>query len=475
MADIFRLDTDQIVFGRKGKVTANAQIHFYDRKTGDYAPVYGDSGLNVSLRQPVQADSAGVLQSVYLDDSISYRAVIADSNNNRIREIDDVRRERTGIKVLGAIDALKHYCGDDPFVLVAAAGGCPVFYKRLSGCDLPAEHLPDVVRAECGCDCSVAWQLCRSDPDICATETAELNCDYHVLVQECAPEVSPHGTVDATGAVVPGADNPCHCPDGSGKGAAPVVKKASIGALLAAAVRCLPRTCIPSDMAELAFDPASGMLVYGDREPPQLEWSTMGAAWGGCLPVDLASTAVATTRHLRLDEAVDTVGHKISPPTLTLTNPGRCIRRYEIRALNRLNRAIDRGGPDFGGAPAIAANFQTRLGDMGDPLILALLNDRWGVGDFLNRLHWLTRLSIADSTMARVRSGHYGDFAGKPDDYNRGSSNSYTENDLIVDLAPGQTVTYVLKYHVYWDANVRTFTGLERLHFGTRIMARQVR
>lgn len=480
MSDLFKLNTDQTILGLDGNAAANGQVHFYDKRTGEYASVYGDSGLSVSLRQPVQADSSGVLPAIYLDDAVAYRAVITDRKNNRIREIDDVRRQREGIKVLGGIDALKRFCGNDPFVLVATKSGCPVFYKRLSGCDLPAEHLPDVVRAECGCDCSVAWQLCRSEPDICAMETAELNCDYHVLVQECAPAVKPDGT-NANGTPVPGAPNPdgavnpCHCPDGSTTSAAPVIKKASIGALLTAAVKCLPRTCIPSDMAELAFDPASGMLVYGDREPPPLEWSTMGAAWGGCLPVDLASAAVATTRHLRLDEAVDTMGHEISAPTLILTNPGRCVRRYEIRALNRLNRAKDMGGPNFGGAPTIAANFQTRLGDMGDPLILPLLNDRWGVGDYMNTLHWLTKLSIADSTMAPVRSGYYGDAPGKPDDYDRGSSNSYTENDLIVDLAPGQKVTYVLKYHVYWDANVKTFTGRERLHFGTRIIARQVR
>ena len=495
MSDIFELTTDRTLMGPDGHPIANGQIHFHDRKTGEYAPVYGDSGLTVALRQPVQADSSGVLPAIYLDDAVTYRAVITDRQNNRIREIDDVRGRREGIKVLGGIEALKRFCGNDPFVLVASKGGCPVFYKRLSGCDLPEEKLPEVVRAECGCDCSVAWQLCRSESDICAVETAQLNCDYHVLVQECPPRVRPDGTavpdgtthhgeaVPGTAAPAPGtpaaggADRPCQCSGGGGTSTAPVVKKASIGALLSAAVRCLPRTCIPSDMAELAFDPATGSLVYGDRVPPPLEWSQMGAAWGGCLPVDLASAAISSTHHLRLDQAVDTVGKAISAPEFTLENKGRCVRRYEIRALNRLNRAKDMGGPNFGGAPSIAANFQTRLGNKGDPAILLLLNDRWGVGDYLNTLNWLTQLSIADSTMAPVRSGYYGAAPGQPETYDRGSSNSYTENVLIVDLAPGQKVTYVVKYHVYWDANVKPqqFVGLERLHVGTRIVARQVR
>src|ERR1700755_1262120 len=124
MGDIFKLSTDQTILGSDGNVVANGQVHFYNRKTGEYAPIFGDAGLNVSLRQPVQADASGVLPAIYLDDAVAYRAVITDRHNDRIREIDEVRRERPGIKVLDGIDALKNYCGDDPFVLVATEGGC---------------------------------------------------------------------------------------------------------------------------------------------------------------------------------------------------------------------------------------------------------------------------------------------------------------------------------------------------------------
>ncbi|HYI63814.1 MAG TPA: hypothetical protein VEW71_02900 [Allosphingosinicella sp.] len=459
------MSTDQTILGLDGKVVANGQVHFYDKKTGEYAPVFGDSGLSVSLRQPVQADSSGVLPAIYLDDAIAYRAVITDRKNNRVREIDDVRRLRDGIKVVGGIDALKRYCGEDPFVLVAAEGGCPVFYKRLTGCDLPAEHLPEVVRAECGCDCSVAWQLCGSEPDICAMETAELNCDYHVLVQECPRAANPVGAVNPDGT-----ENPCHCDDGS-TAAAPVVKKASIGALLSAGARCLPRVCIRHDAPELALDPSGG-LVYGDREPPPIQSSVMNGSFAQCMRIFVGTDADSVSHHLQLDNGIvkDLAGNVPKAPEITLTNPGPCRRRYEIRALNRLNRAKELAGGAFGGVPVLNANMQTRLGRKTDPR----LNDTWAVADFMNQLPWLTELSIADSTMGPFISGHLGATNAGYDPYK--SANGYTENDLIVDLNPGDTIVYALKYHIYWDMNATAaqLQAAERVHFGTRIIARQV-
>lgn len=461
MSDIFELGTDQTILGLDGTVAASGQVHFYDKKTGGYAPVYGDSGLTVALRQPVQADSAGVLPPIYLDDSVAYRAVIADRKNRRIREIDDVRRSRDGIKVLGGIDALKRFCGNDPFVLVATAGGCPVFYKRLSGCDLPEEDLPDVVRAECGCDCSVAWQLCRNEPDVCAMQTAQLNCDYHVLVQECAPAVKPGGPVKPDGS------GDCGCGD-SPAAAAPIVKKASIGALLSAGAKCLPRVCILHDAPELAL--VNGGLVYGDREPPPIQSSLMNGRFAGCIRIFIPSDPKSLLHHVQLDGIKDLGNQIAAAPQITLRNRGPCIRRYEISAINRLHRARDLGAP-FGGVPALNANFQTRLGEATNPR----LNDVYGVADIDNNLPWLTALSIADSTMGPFLSGHLG---STDTDYpNTHATNGYTENRLVVDLGPGAAVTYALKYHIYWDANATPaqLALPERLHFGTRIIARQVR
>jgi hypothetical protein len=465
MSDIFKLSTDQTILGLDGNVVANGQVHFYDKKSGEYAPVFGDAVLRVSLRQPVQADSSGVLPAIYLDDAIAYRVMITDRKNNRIREIDDVRRQRDGIKVLGGIDALKRFCGNDPFVLVASKGGCPVFYKRLTGCDLPAEHLPDVVRAECGCDCCTAWQLCRNEPDICAMENAELNCDYHVLVQECPRRANPEGAVNPDGSI-----NPCHCPEGSAADSAPVMKKASIGTLFSAAAHCLPRACIPYDAPELAM--ANGGLVYGDREPPPIE-STHGS-FAACIPLNVAQVVDPVSHHLQLDTAAvhDTTGATPRAPQITVTNPGPCVRRYEIRAINRLNRAHDYGGGplDFKDVPVLDANMQTRLGKLGDPR----LDDVWGVADYSSILNWLIDFSIADSTMGPFMSGHLG--ASNTDYVQYRSANGYTENDLIIDLAPGQSVTFVLKYHIYWDMNATKaqLAVVERAHFGTRIIARQV-
>jgi hypothetical protein len=466
MADIFSLNTDQTILGPDGHAVANGQVHFYDRKTSEYAPVYGDARLSVTLRQPVQADSSGILPSIYLDDAIAYRAAITDRDNNRIREIDDVRRQREGIKVLAGIEALKRYCGDDPFVLVATKGGCPVFYKRLSGCDLPAEKLPEVVRAECGCDCSVAWQLCRNEPDICAMETAELNCDYHVLVQECPRETHSDGPVKPDGSPAP-----CHCDNGA-EDSAPAVKKASIGALLNAAAKCAPRICIPHDAPEWTL--AGGQMAYGDREPAPPEFGVMSGAFSACISVVVGTKMDSTSRHIRLDTLSDVAKPPVPVyfPKIQLTNKGPCKRRYEIRAINRLNRANEDPptGADFGEVPIVNANFQTRLGKITDPRLDAVL----GIVDYLLNQNWLTELSIADSTMGPFRSGILHD--APLTDHPYASAVGYTENNLIVDLNPGDSFWYALKYHIYWDMNAKPqdLAKAERIHFGTRIMARQI-
>lgn len=467
MPDIFKLDTDRTILGLDGNAAGNGQVHFYDRKTGEYSPVYGDAGLTVSLRQPVQADSSGILPAIYLDDSITYRATITDRDNNRIREIDDVRRQREGIKVLGGIDALKRYCGNDPFVLVAGEGGCPVFYKRLSGCDLPEEKVPDVVRAECGCDCSIAWQLCRSQPDICAMETAQLDCDYHVLVQECPREAHPEpGDPD-------GKPAPCHCDDGPEQSAL-AVKKASIGALLNAAAKCAPRICIPHDAPEWTL--VGGQMAYGDREPAPLEEGVMSGKFSGCISVVVGAKADPSSRHIRLDTLTDIASPPVPVyfPKIRLTNNGPCKRRYEIRAINRLNRANEDPptGASFGEVPVVNANFQTRLGKITDPRLDAVL----GIVDFglSANVNWLTDLSIADSTMGPFRSGYLQDAAVA--DHPTASAVGYTQNDLIVDLKPGDSFWFALKYHIYWDMNAKPqdLARPERIHFGTRLLARRV-
>ena len=454
MTDLFRLTTDQTLLGSDGKAVANGQVHFYDKRTGQYAQVFGDAGGVVSLRQPVQADSDGVLPLVYLNDSTEYRAVIADAQNNRLREIGDVRRDREGIKVLNGVAELKSFCGEDPFVLVALDGGCPTFYRRVKGCaDLPKEHLPDVVHT----DCCAVWQICRNEPNICASETAQLNCDFQVLVQECprTPADAPKG---------------CHCDDTPSQSIAPTIKKASIGALLNAATKCLERVCIPHDAPEFAL--VGNSMVYGDREPPPIETGVLSGSFSACIRVAVSSQFDPASRHIRLDTLADLNQTPVYYPKITLTNHGPCKRRYELRAINRLNRAnehpLTRVG--FGEVPLVDANFQTRFGKETDPLINSVL----GVADYQLHLPWLTELSIADATMGPYRSGTLFDTPLVADPH--ASANGYTENILIVDLSPGASATYAVKYHVYWDMNAtaQQLSAAERIHFGTTIIARQV-
>ena len=58
---------------------AGARVRFFLTTTTDPTPVYQDSGLTTPHTQPVVADSAGRLPTVYLDPSIIYKATFTDS------------------------------------------------------------------------------------------------------------------------------------------------------------------------------------------------------------------------------------------------------------------------------------------------------------------------------------------------------------------------------------------------------------
>lgn len=449
-----------MLYGADGHVVSNGLIHFYNRKSGDYAAVFGDSAQNVQLRQPVQADGSGMVPKVYLDDSTDYRVVIADAQNNPLREIADARDGSEGLKLLNGLAALRGYQGQSDLVLVQGENGCPAFYRRLESCgEQPAENAPSIIHGHC---CSV-WKMCSNEPDICSVETADLNCDFQVLVQECAD----HNHADGTPA-----QGDCHCTDAAPASTRPEVKKASIGALLDAAARCAPRVCIPHDAPEWTL--VGGQMAYGDREPSPLQFGVLSGELSGCVNVVVGSQVDIVSRHIRLDTLFDLHAppKPVYFPKIQLTNTGLCKRRYEIRAINRLNRANENplSGASFGEIPVVNANFQTRLGKITDPRIDAVL----GVVDFGLKLNWLTDLSIADSTMGPFRSGIFGDSALSDHPY--ASAAGYTENNLIVDLNPGDSIWYALKYHIYWDMNatIQQLSQQERIHFGTRIMARQI-
>lgn len=471
MTHIFKPNMDNFLFGLNGQVLANGRVHFYNRQSGEYAPIFGDAGGKVPLRQPVQADSGGMLATIYLDDVTDYRVVISDADNNAIREMANPRTQDDGIKLLGGLAELQDYKGNSDLVLVQDEGGCPVFYTRIKSCERPAQDLPNIVHGH-GCS---AWKRCKNETDICSLDTADLTCDSQVLVQDCAPKVNPDGTP---------VQSDCHCSDTGAGSPQSGMKKASIGDLLTAAGRCLPRVCIPFDAPEVALG-KEGQMIAGDRVPLELKSSAMNGAWGECLQVVLKNDLDKVAHHLQLDSGAvtDVLGDVPKAPSITFTNDGKCRRQYEIRALNRLNRAVeihpdttDPINSPFGGVPPLVANLQTRLGKKGAPGVDSLLDATYGVADWENRLNWLVDLSIADSTMGPFMSGHYSYYHDN-DTVRAASANTYTENTLIVTLDPGETATFVVKYHIYWDkfATPKQLEAVERVHYGTRIIARPVR
>lgn len=74
--------------GTSGSSLSGATWTFYITGTSTPATVYADSGLATPLSNPVVADSGGKFANIYLDDEVTYRAVLKDSGGTTIKDID---------------------------------------------------------------------------------------------------------------------------------------------------------------------------------------------------------------------------------------------------------------------------------------------------------------------------------------------------------------------------------------------------
>jgi hypothetical protein len=63
------------------RVVPNAKLYFYLVGTSDLQSVYADTGLITPLANPVTANAAGRWPAIYLNDSLTYRVVLKDSND----------------------------------------------------------------------------------------------------------------------------------------------------------------------------------------------------------------------------------------------------------------------------------------------------------------------------------------------------------------------------------------------------------
>lgn len=75
-------------FDSNGLIVAGAELYFYASGTSTPQPVYADETLLIELANPVTANAAGVWPIIYLDTSLSYRAVLKDEDGNTLNDAD---------------------------------------------------------------------------------------------------------------------------------------------------------------------------------------------------------------------------------------------------------------------------------------------------------------------------------------------------------------------------------------------------
>lgn len=78
------------------------KVSFFLTGTTTPTPVYTTSALSVAHTQPVQADSGGVLATIYLDPSIVYKASVYDQNDVLQYTVDPVNDSLVSQAVIGA-------------------------------------------------------------------------------------------------------------------------------------------------------------------------------------------------------------------------------------------------------------------------------------------------------------------------------------------------------------------------------------
>jgi hypothetical protein len=80
-----------------GNPISGATWTFYLSGTTTLTPVYTSNALSTALSNPVVADSGGKFANIFLDNAISYRAVLKDSGGSTIKDIDPVNGSGTNL------------------------------------------------------------------------------------------------------------------------------------------------------------------------------------------------------------------------------------------------------------------------------------------------------------------------------------------------------------------------------------------
>jgi hypothetical protein len=86
-----------------GVIVPGARVSFFLTNTSTPTPVYTTSALSTTHTQPVEADAAGVLPTIYLDPTITYMATINTAADVLLYTVDPVNDSLMSADAIGAV------------------------------------------------------------------------------------------------------------------------------------------------------------------------------------------------------------------------------------------------------------------------------------------------------------------------------------------------------------------------------------
>lgn len=93
MASFRYVPAEGQAFSANSTVYPNAKRTFYLTGTNTKSNVYQDSGLTTPHTNPVVADSAGAFPAIYLNQTVTYKVVLQDADDNILDTTDPVKTE----------------------------------------------------------------------------------------------------------------------------------------------------------------------------------------------------------------------------------------------------------------------------------------------------------------------------------------------------------------------------------------------
>lgn len=111
MAQLFFIP-QAVRINSSGTPYAGAKLYFYLTGTTTPTDTYQDDALGTAHANPVVADSGGQFAPIYLDPAITYRAILKDSDDNQLDDVDPVSKP-FGASGVTVTDAGGYFAGSD--------------------------------------------------------------------------------------------------------------------------------------------------------------------------------------------------------------------------------------------------------------------------------------------------------------------------------------------------------------------------